>query len=138
MTSVPSDLRRSERTLALALDVDRRYGGSAPIAISEIGSGLFFLSDFVRNVNVPCEIDFLSIGGDASARRFVTDLSRPIDGRDVLIVCDRIEDIQRMNFLLGALRERAPRSLALVSYEPLADEDRAALGSIAILGESAS
>ncbi len=138
MTSVPSDLRRSERTLALARDVGRRYAGNAPIAISEIGSGLFFLSDFVRNVDVPCEIDFLSIGGDASAHRFVTDLSRPIDGRDVLVVCDRIDDPQRMSFLLGALRERAPRSLALVSYEPPADSDRAALGEIAILGDSAS
>uniref|UniRef100_E6Q194 Uncharacterized protein n=1 Tax=mine drainage metagenome TaxID=410659 RepID=E6Q194_9ZZZZ len=138
MTSVPSDLRRSERTLALARCVDRRYAGSAPIAISEMGSALFFLSDFVRNVEIPCEIDFLSLGGDVSARRFITDLSRPIDGRDVLVVCDRIDDLSRMEFLLGALRERGPRSLALVSYEPLSREARAAFGGIAILDESGS
>ncbi|MDH2909941.1 MAG: hypothetical protein HKL92_06575 [Candidatus Eremiobacteraeota bacterium] len=138
MTSVPSDLRRSERTLALARRVDRRYAGKAPIAIAEIGPALFFLSDFVRNVEVPCEIDFLAIGGDASARRFVTDLSRPIDGRDVLIVCDRIDDLNRMKFLFGALRERGPRSLALVSYEALSGERLALFGDMAILGEDAS
>jgi len=138
MTSVPSDLRRSERTLALARCVDRRYAGSAPIAIAEIGSALFFLSDFVRSVEVPCEIDFVAVGGDASARRFLTDLSRPIDGREVLIVCDRIDDLERMNFLLGALRERGPRSLVLVSYEPLSRAAGMAFGELALLGEEAS
>ncbi|NNM99535.1 MAG: hypothetical protein HKL91_07045 [Candidatus Eremiobacteraeota bacterium] len=135
MTSVPSDLRRSERTLALARCVDREYAASVPIAIAEIGPALFFLSDFVRNVEVPCEIDFLAVGGDAAARRFTTDLSRPIDGRDVLIVCDRIDDLGRMRFLLGALRERGPRSLALVSSDPLSRAAVAALGEIAIIGE---
>ncbi|MGC8484815.1 MAG: hypothetical protein ACP5O6_04180 [Candidatus Baltobacteraceae bacterium] len=138
MMSVPLDLRRSERTLALARDVDRGYDASAPIAIAEIGPALFFLADFVRCVETPCEIDFLAIGGDANARRFLTDLSRPIDGRDLLVVCDRIDDLDRMRFLLGAMRERGPRSIALVSHEPISRAEAAALGDVTILGEELS
>ncbi len=135
--SVPPDLRRSERTLALARSVDRGDGESAPIAVAEIGPSLFFLADFVRCVQRACEIDFLSIGGDANARRFLADLSRPIDGRDILVVCDGIDDLDRMQFLLGAMRERAPRSLALVSQRPLSREEAAALGEVTIIGECA-
>ena len=138
MTCVPPDLRRSERTLALARSVDRGYDAAAPIAVAEIGPSLFFLADFVRCVQSPCEIDFLSIGGDAGARRFLTDLSRPVDGRDLLVVCDRIDDLDRMRFLLGAMRERGPRSLALVTHEPISREDALALGDVTILGEPAS
>ncbi len=138
MMSVPPDLRRSERTLALARSVDRGYDANVPIAVAEIGPSLFFLADFVRCVKTPCEIDFLSIGGDATARRFLTDLSRPVDGRDLLVVCDRIDDLDRMRFLLGAMRERGPRSLSLVSHEPVSGDDAAALGDVTILGELAS
>ena len=138
MTSVSPDLRRSERTLALARSVDRGYDGSAPIAVAEIGPSLFFLADFVRCVQTPCEIDFLAIGGDAAARRFLTDLSRPVDGRDLLVVCDRIDDLDRMRFLLGAMRERGPRSLAIVSHEPILRAEAAALGDVTILGERLS
>lgn len=134
MNVAPPDLRRSERTLALGRLIDRRYAHERPILIATLDTALFTLADVARSVAIPCEVDMLSVGGSGTGSyRFVHDLTRPLEGRHALLLLDRVGDIDRLTFILAALNERRPATLALALYESPPPSLAATLGSIEIL-----
>jgi len=82
-----------------------------------------FISDLVRELDLPIEVDFLEASsyGDAmqSSRevRILKDLRAPIEGRDVLVVEDIVDTGHTMRHVLGLLGARGParlRSIALL------------------------
>ena len=58
---------------------------------------VFFLSDLMRHVDVPCEVDFMAVASYGSATdssgvvRILKDLDAAIEGRHVLIVEDIVD-----------------------------------------------
>ncbi|MEO1442608.1 MAG: hypoxanthine phosphoribosyltransferase, partial [Chloroflexota bacterium] len=79
-----------------------------------------FLTDLMRHVDVPHEIDFLSVSSYGSGARSSTgkvridmDLKAQVTGRDVLIVEDIIDTGHTLRFVLDMLQARKPKSLKL-------------------------
>ena len=78
---------------------------------------MFFLSDLMRQIDVPCEVDFMAVAsyGDATESsgvvRILKDLDAPIEGRDVLIVEDIVDSGLTLQYLMRNLRPRSPASL---------------------------
>ena len=78
---------------------------------------IFFLSDLMRYIEVPCEVDFMAVASYGSATdssgvvRILKDLDTPIEGRDVLIVEDIVDSGLTLQYLLRSLGARDPRSL---------------------------
>jgi hypoxanthine phosphoribosyltransferase len=78
---------------------------------------VFFLSDLMRHIDVPCEVDFMAVASYGSATdssgvvRILKDLDEPIEGRDVLIVEDIVDSGLTLNYLLRNLKARRPASL---------------------------
>ena len=73
-----------------------------------------FLSDLVRAIDVPVEIDFLalsSIAPDSGRVEIVKDIDIDIAGRHVVVVEDIVDTGLSVGFLLGELAERGPASL---------------------------
>jgi hypoxanthine phosphoribosyltransferase len=110
-----ADLER--RVRELADEVSRDYVGKDLILIGVLKGAVFFLSDLMRHLNVPCEVDFMAVASYGSATkssgvvRILKDLDAVIEGRDVLIVEDIVDSGLTLQYLLRNLRGRNPRSL---------------------------
>jgi hypoxanthine phosphoribosyltransferase len=109
------DLKR--RVLELAAEVSRDYEGKDLVLIGVLKGAVFFLSDLMRQLDVPCEVDFMAVASYGSATkssgvvRILKDLDAVIEGRDVLIVEDIVDSGLTLQYLLRNLRGRNPRSL---------------------------
>jgi hypoxanthine phosphoribosyltransferase len=109
-------LRKRVAELAQAVSTD--YEDKDLILICVLKGGVAFLTDLMRQVTIPHEIDFLAISSygvgarsSSGAVRLVLDLKTDIQGRDVLIVEDIVDSGHTMEYLLRTLGARNPASL---------------------------
>jgi hypoxanthine phosphoribosyltransferase len=82
---------------------------------------VMFIADLMRQLTVPCEIDFIAVSSYGSSTdssgvvRILKDLEAPIEGRDVLIVEDIIDSGLTLQYLIRNLKARSPRTLEVCS-----------------------
>ena len=111
----PDDLQR--RVKELGAEITRDYAGREPLLIGVLKGAVFFLSDIMRQIDVPCTVDFMAVAsyGDATESsgvvRILKDLDDSIEGRDVLIVEDIVDSGLTLQYLMKNLRSRKPASL---------------------------
>ncbi len=109
------DLTR--RVRELAQEVSRDYADKDLLLIGVLKGAVFFLSDLMRHLDIPVEVDFMAVASYGSATkssgvvRILKDLDAAIDGRDVLIVEDIVDSGLTLQYLLRNLAGRNPRSL---------------------------
>ena len=109
------DLQR--RVQELGAEISRDYAGKDLFLVGVLKGAVFFLSDLMRALEVPCEVDFMAVASYGSSTdssgvvRILKDLDASIEGRDVLIVEDIIDSGLTLSDLLRTLRAREPRSL---------------------------
>jgi hypoxanthine phosphoribosyltransferase len=113
---VPADdLQR--RVRALAGEISRDYADKDLLLIGVLKGAVFFLSDLMRHLEVPVEVDFMAVASYGSATkssgvvRILKDLDAAIEGRDVLIVEDIVDSGLTLQYLLRNLEGRHPASL---------------------------
>ena len=105
------------RVRELAGEVSQDYAGKDLVLIGVLKGAVFFLSDLMRHLDIPCEVDFMAVASYGSATkssgvvRILKDLDAVIDGRDVLIVEDIVDSGLTLQYLLRNLAGRNPRSL---------------------------
>jgi hypoxanthine phosphoribosyltransferase len=109
------DLNR--RVRELAAEVSRDYVGKDLLLIGVLKGAVFFLSDLMRCLEIPVEVDFMAVASYGSATkssgvvRILKDLDAAIEGRDVLIVEDIVDSGLTLQYLLRNLAGRHPASL---------------------------
>ena len=105
------------RVRQLGAEISRDYVDKDLLLIGVLKGAVFFLSDLMRHIDVPCEVDFMAVASYGSATessgvvRILKDLDTPIEGRDVLIVEDIVDSGLTLKWLLRNLATRSPRSL---------------------------
>jgi hypoxanthine phosphoribosyltransferase len=105
------------RVRELAAEISRDYAGRELLLLGVLKGAVFFLADLVRQLDLPCELDFMAVSSYGSSTdssgvvRILKDLDAPIEGKDVLIVEDIVDSGLTLNYLLRNLRGRDPRSL---------------------------
>jgi hypoxanthine phosphoribosyltransferase len=110
-----SDLDR--RVRELGEEISRDYEGKELFLVGVLKGAVFFLSDLMRSLEVPCEVDFMAVASYGSSTdssgvvRILKDLDATIEGKDVLIVEDIIDSGLTLSYLLRTLKAREPRSL---------------------------
>ena len=93
------------------------YRGRDLLLIGVLKGAVFFMADLMRQIEVPCEVDFMAIssygaGVDSSGVvRILKDLDVSIEGRHVLVVEDIIDSGLTLSYLLRNLEAREPASL---------------------------
>lgn len=106
-----------EQVWQIGQAVSEDYAGRNPLLVGVLKGVLFFMSDLLRAITIPLEVDFMAISNyslEARARglvRFEKDLETPLEGRHVLFVEDVVDTGLTLNYLLRSLRERQPASL---------------------------
>ena len=109
------DLRN--RIKELGAQISRDYEGRDLLLIGVLKGAVFFLSDLMRELEVPCEVDFMAVASYGSATessgvvRILKDLEAPVAGREVLIVEDIVDSGLTLQYLMRNLGSRNPASL---------------------------
>jgi hypoxanthine phosphoribosyltransferase len=107
----------AQRVRELAKQVSRDYADKDLVLIGVLKGAVFFLSDLMRHLDIPVEVDFMAVASYGSATkssgvvRILKDLDAAIEGRDVLIVEDIVDSGLTLQYLLRNLAGRNPRSL---------------------------
>ncbi len=105
------------RIAELGAEISSDYAGRDLLLVGVLKGAVFFLADLMRELSVPCEIDFMAIssygaGTDSSGVvRILKDLDMNIAGRDVLVVEDIIDSGLTLSYLMRSLTARKPASL---------------------------
>jgi hypoxanthine phosphoribosyltransferase len=109
------DLQR--RVEELGAEITRDYAGRPLLLVGVLKGAVFFLSDLMRFIEGPVEVDFMAVASYGSATdssgvvRILKDLDAAIEDRDVLIVEDIVDSGLTLQYLLRNLGSRNPRSL---------------------------
>jgi hypoxanthine phosphoribosyltransferase len=109
------DLQHRVAELGAQITVD--YEGRDPLLVCVLKGAVFFLSDLMRHIEVPCEVDFMAVASYGSATessgvvRILKDLDMAIEGRHVLIVEDIVDSGLTLQYLMRSLETRGPASL---------------------------
>ena len=107
----PDELRAGVRRLAA--EISAAYGDGV-VLVAVLKGSVPFLSDLVRALTIVPLVDFLAISAyapDTGRVRLVKDLDLDIAGRDVVLVEDIVDTGLTLNYVLGELARRQPRSL---------------------------
>ena len=108
-----------QRVRELGAAITRDYAGREPLLVCVLKGAVFFLSDLMRVIDLPCEVDFMAVASYGSATqssgvvRILKDLDAVIDNRDVIIVEDIVDSGLTLQYLLRNLNARGPRSVAV-------------------------
>ena len=107
----------SARITELAEEVSTDYADRDLLLIGVLKGAVFFMADLMRQITVPCEVDFMAIssyGGSTDSSgvvRILKDLDINIRNRDVLVVEDIIDSGLTLQYLMRNLSSREPASL---------------------------
>ena len=106
------------RVAELGTQLSADYTGRDPVLISVLKGSLVFLADLMRAMDLPSSIDLMEVSSYAGTEtsgqvRILKDLSKPIEGRDVIVVEDIIDTGLTLNYLLGYLADRQPASIKI-------------------------
>jgi hypoxanthine phosphoribosyltransferase len=106
-----------QRVAELGAEISRDYAGRRLLLVGVLKGAVFFLSDLMRFIDIPVELDFMAVASYGSATdssgvvRILKDLDAAIEGRDVLIVEDIVDSGLTLQYLLRNLGSRDPRTL---------------------------
>src|SRR5947207_6303138 len=107
----------AHRVRELAAEISSDYKGRDLFLIGVLKGAVFFLSDLMRQLEVPCEVDFMAVSSYGSSTdssgvvRILKDLDASIEGREVLIVEDIVDSGLTLSYLLRTMRARDPASI---------------------------
>lgn len=112
-----SDLKALVADLGARISED--YKDKNLLMVSVLKGSVVFMSDLMRAVTIPCEIDFMAVSsyGDKTKSsgtvRILKDLDRDIQGYDLLIVEDILDSGKTLNYLMDLLYARNPKSIRI-------------------------
>lgn len=111
----------AERIRELGERIAADYVGKPLVLVIVLKGSFVFAADLARAIPLPLRVDFLGVrsygaGTESSGVVQITqDLTRPIEGEDVLVVEDIVDTGLTIAHLLELLRTRMPRSLKVCS-----------------------
>ena len=94
------------------------YAGKDPVVVGVMKGVVIFYADMIRQINTPCQMDFMwisSYAGTNSTGNLVvrSDISSDIEGRNVLILEDIYDTGNSLTFVRDHLMQKNPASLKI-------------------------
>lgn len=114
-----SEDKIQKRVSELAVKISEDYKGADLLLLVILRGGVSFLADLSRCLTINADIDFMAVtrygcGMEPSNEvKIIKDLDKPIDGKDVLIVEDIIDNGKTLDFVVKHLQHRHPKSIKI-------------------------
>lgn len=99
--------------------ISEDYKDKNLVLVSVLKGSLVFMADLMREITIPCSIDFLAVSSYGSGTntsgevRILKDLDGQLEGKDLLIVEDILDSGVTLSYLLKTLSARNPSSIRL-------------------------
>ena len=103
----------------LGAKITEDYKGKDLLLICVLKGAVVFVSDLMKRIDLPLEIDFMAVssyGSDTKSSgvvRILKDLNKGIEGRNLLIVEDIIDSGLTLSYLIENLKARGPESVEI-------------------------
>lgn len=107
----------ASRTRELGVQLTQEYRDRQPVFVGVLHGSLPFLSDLIREVRTPLEVDFLALSrfGEGGKVRIAMDTEISLEGREVVIVEDIVDTGLTLSYLRRLLETRDVAGLATVT-----------------------
>ena len=105
----------------MARDLDAEYADDRPLVICVLRGAVAFMSDLVKTMTIPLEMDFMAISSYGSSTkssgvvRILKDLDEQIEDRRVIVVEDIVDSGLTLQYLLDHLGRRNPKDICVVA-----------------------
>jgi len=113
-----SEVDLQQRVAELAVEISRDYAGKDLLMVCILRGGVMFLTDLMRKITIPHNLDFMSVSsygvGARQSRgqsRINLDLNTDIRYRNVLLVEDIVDSGHTIKAVVELLSARQPASL---------------------------
>ena len=105
----------------LAAQISEEYAGKDPVFIGVLKGVVVFFADMIRNIDIPCQIDFMNIasysGTTSTGRTEIRkDVSVDIKDRHVVILEDIFDTGTSLTFSVNHLLNKEPASLQVCTF----------------------
>ena len=109
---IPEDQLRG-RVAAMGAEIARAYAGRPLVLVGILKGSFVFMADLARAIDLPLEVEFMGISSyqgttSPGVVQITADLTRSIEGMDVLLVEDIVDTGLTMGYLLDNLATRHP------------------------------
>lgn len=114
-----TDEQLSQKVKELGAQIAKDYVGKNLLLVSVLKGSVVFMADLMRAIDIPMQIDFMSVssygsGTESSGRvKILKDLSVDICGYDVVLVEDILDSGITLSNLMEMLRLRNPASIRI-------------------------
>jgi hypoxanthine phosphoribosyltransferase len=101
--------------------LSRDFEGRNPLVICVLKGAIMFMSDLIKQITVPLEIDFMAVSSYGASTKssgvvkIIKDLDVPVEGRHVLIVEDIIDSGLTLSYLIDVLERRNAQSVTVAA-----------------------
>jgi hypoxanthine phosphoribosyltransferase len=104
----------------LAVQLNTRFAGRAPVMVAVLKGATTFLADLLRRLTIPVAVDYVRIasygaGTQPGEIRFIKDVELPLAGRDVIVVDDIVDTGGTLARLRQVLEAHHPASVTTVA-----------------------
>ncbi|HHV42896.1 MAG TPA: hypoxanthine phosphoribosyltransferase [Clostridiaceae bacterium] len=108
----------AEMCSRLGKEITEDYRGKQVILICVLKGAFVFLADLIREIDLPCEVDFMSVSSYSGKHstgvvKIIKDLDTNITGKHVLIVEDIVDSGLTLKHLRDLLDTRNPASIRI-------------------------
>lgn len=111
----------AEKVRQMGQRISQDYAGKNPLLVSVLKGSVVFMSDLMRAIEIPCQIDFMMVSSygagvkTSGVVKIMKDLDVPLEGRDLIIVEDILDSGKTLYYLKGMLGERHPNSIRIAA-----------------------
>jgi hypoxanthine phosphoribosyltransferase len=116
-----SEEQIAARVQELGAQITRDFAGRQLVLLSILKGSFVFAADLARAIDLPMRIEFLGVrsyGDDTKSSGVVQitqDLTKPIEGEDVLLVEDIVDTGLTLKYLAAQLESRKARSVRVAT-----------------------
>lgn len=112
-----SEEQIQHKVAELAATLSEEYAGKDPVFVGVLKGVVMFFGDMVKQITVPCQIDFMWIssysGTNSSEMMVKRDVSADLKGRHVVILEDIFDTGNSLEFTYHHLLSKEPASLKI-------------------------
>ena len=107
------------RVREMAAEIERDHRGKELVLVGVLKGAFVFVSDLARLIDLPLSVDFIGLSSygeeteSSGVVKITSDLTRPIEGKHVLIVEDIVDTGLTMRYLLDNFSTRRPTSVKI-------------------------
>ncbi len=105
----------------MGAQITRDYEGKNLLLVTVLKGAVVYLTDLMRNIDLPCSIDFMVVSSYGSGTessgvvKIVKDLDQDLTGKDILIVEDILDSGMTLSYLKKLLQSRNPSSIRIAT-----------------------